>query len=216
MLIETSEVLCYAAKWYQEDEVFFDSIQNKSKKSMLKGVHKLVSEADAIVHYNGTSFDMPVLNTSFIECGFKPPAPYKNIDLLRVVRSQFKFTSNKMVHVAEKLGVGKKHDTTFDLWVGCINNDPVAWEAMREYNIQDVTILEGMYEKLKPWIKNHPNVGLYEGSTVCPNCGSGHYQARGTAISSSGSYQRYQCTDCGAWFRSKHMDKQDVETFRKI
>lgn len=219
-LIDTSELLCYAAKWYDSEEIYFDSVYSNSPKGMLKGLHKLLNEADVVVHYNGTAFDIPVINTAFVENNMKPPAPYKQVDLLKVVRQQFKFTSNKMDHVSQQLGLGKKNDTTFDLWVGCINNDELAWETMKEYNIEDVMILERLYDKLKPWIKGHPNYGLYNkgemGSLVCPSCGSEDFQKRGLAYTTTGSYQRYQCSDCGSWFRDRTKNDKGKETFRHV
>lgn len=216
-LIDTSELLCYAAKWHDNDEVFFDSVYQSKPKAMLKGLHKLLDEADVVVHYNGTAFDIPVINTAFVENGMKPPAPYKQVDLLKVVRRQFKFTSNKMDHVSEQLGCGKKHDTNFQLWIDCINNDDQAWSEMREYNIEDVYILERLYGKLLPWIPRHPNHGLYEDiGEVCPSCGSDHLQRRGWAFTTTGRYQRIQCSDCGSWFRSKDREDKGHDTYRNI
>lgn len=215
-LAATGEILCYAAKWYGEDEIFFDSLHNHTKKQMLKGIHKLIDVADVVVHYNGTAYDMPVLNTGFVEVGLTPPSPYKNVDLLKVIRNQFKFTSNKMDHVSEKLKIGNKHRTTFELWIGCMNNDKESWMTMEQYNIEDVMILERMYEKLKPWIKNHPNHGVYADAAVCPNCGSKDITKRGFAFTNTGKFQRYCCDGCGAWFRSKTREKSDVETFRNV
>lgn len=214
-LIDTSQLLCYAAKWYGEEEVLFDSLYESGDKKMLKSLHKLMSEADAIVHYNGTDFDIPVINTEFVRNKMEPPAPYKQIDLLKVVRQQFKFTSNKMDHVSKELGCGAKMEVDFDTWIGCMNNREESWSMMATYNIEDVLILERMYEKLKPWIKNHPNHGLY-GDTpeVCPNCGSDHFQKRGLAFTSSASYQRYHCLDCGTWFRNRNREEQGKGAFR--
>jgi hypothetical protein len=216
-LIDTSKMLCYSAKWLDDDEIFFDSIYNSKERVFLKGLHSLIDKADVVVHYNGTDFDMPVINTAFVEAGMKPPSPYKQVDLLKVVRSQFKFTSNKMDHVAKQLGLEAKHDTTFDLWIGCINNDALAWQTMEEYNIQDVMILEAMYHKLKPWIKGHPNHGVYgDFGLVCPNCGSHHWERRGFAYTTTGKYQRYNCTDCGSWFRNKTVVEKGKESFRSV
>ena len=78
-LMESGYVLCWSAKWLGKDWIYFDSIQNKSTKSMLKGIYKLLDEADAVVHYNGKKFDIPTLNGEFLKCGFKPPSPYKQI-----------------------------------------------------------------------------------------------------------------------------------------
>lgn len=75
---------------------------------MLKQIHALLNEADAVVHYNGAKFDIPTLNKEFILHGLPPPAPYKQIDLLRTARSQFKFPSNKLDYIAQALDLGKR------------------------------------------------------------------------------------------------------------
>lgn len=204
-LIESSRVLCWSAKWYGEKEVMFDSIHNSHPKKMLKGIHKLLEEADVVVHYNGKSFDIPVLNRDFILHGMLPPAPYKQVDLLQVTRKQFKFTSNKLAHVSKELGIeGKVNDTDFTMWVKCMNKDSGAWKQMEVYNKKDVTILEQLYVRLLPWIPNHPDHGLYGGNKEsCPRCGSGHSQRRGFSVSAAFKYIRFQCQNCGGWFKSK-------------
>ena len=57
--MESSYVLCWAAKWLGEDEIMFDSVHVSKPKKMLKRIHDLISESDAVIHYNGTKFDMP-------------------------------------------------------------------------------------------------------------------------------------------------------------
>lgn len=44
---------------------------------------------------------------------------------------------------------------------------------MSDYNVVDVTILEEIYLKLRPWIKKHPNIGnLMDVNKVsCSICG---------------------------------------------
>jgi uncharacterized protein YprB with RNaseH-like and TPR domain len=205
-MIESSYVLCWAAKWYQNDEIMFSSIQRTKPKTMLKRIHNLLDEADAVIHYNGTRFDIPTLNKEFLLYGIKPPSPYKQIDLLKVARNQFKFPSNKLDYVAEALGLGKKHPTTFDMWVKCMQKDPEAWAKMEEYNKNDVVLLEAVYDQFRPWIKSHPNHSVYSGGLVCPNCGSDHYHQRGTAVTSSLVYKRFQCQNCGSWFRASKSD----------
>ena len=63
---------------------------------------------------------------------------------------------------------------------------------------------EELYDVVLPWIKGHPNVGLYadEAKRLCPNCGSDRVQRRGTAKTGLRRYQRYQCQACGKWSRS--------------
>ena len=211
-LMESSYVLCYAAKWLGDEEVTFDSVHQSKPKTMLKGIHGLLNDADAVVHYNGTKFDIPTLNKEFLLHSFNPPSPYKQIDLLRVVRSNFRFPSNKLDYVAQRLNLGKKHEHEgHELWVKCMNGDKDAWKRMEQYNIQDVVLLESLYNALRPWIKSHPNHNLFADDHVCPNCASTRLQKRGTAISSTGTYQHYQCLACGTWSQSTKSVKSSVE-----
>jgi DNA polymerase elongation subunit (family B) len=201
-LVQSSRTLCWAAKWYGEKEVMFHSILSGTPRKMLREIHKLLDEADAVVHYNGTRFDIPILNKEFIKHGMAPPAPYKQIDLLRVARSRFKFASNKLDFVAQFLGVGAKtKNTNFELWIECMNRDEKAWREMEIYNRNDVLILEKVYDKMLPWIKTHPNTTLHEEGLKCPNCSCEKYQRRGFAYTQLGKYRRYQCKGCGNWFR---------------
>ena len=204
-LLESSYVLCWSAKWYGKREVFFDSVYKSYPEDMLRGIHELLDEAEAVVHYNGSRFDIPTLNKEFILHGMVPPAPYKQMDLLKVSRSVFKFPSNRLDYVASALKVGEKskHEG-HTMWIKCMNNDPAAWAQMEKYNKKDVLLLEKVYDKLKPWIKNHANHNLYtEGKkVVCPNCGSSNHQKRGFHYTSSCKYQRHQCNKCHNWFRS--------------
>src|SRR3990167_1796147 len=176
-IIDSSYVLCWAAKWYGKNEVYFDSIYTSKPKMMLKRIHKMLDEADAVVSYNGAKFDIPTLNKEFLLYGMLPPSPIKQIDLLRTARSQFRFPSNKLDYIAQALGLGKKTTHTgHQLWIDCMNKDPTAWAIMEEYNINDVFLLEQVYDKLKPWIKNHPHVGVHNDTPLaCPTCGGTNY-----------------------------------------
>ena len=202
-LIDSSETLCWSAKWLGEKEIMFSSIKKTSPRRMLAHIHRLLDQADAVVHYNGKSFDIPNLNKEFLLYGFSPPAPYKQIDLINTTRRQFKFTSNKLDYICQRLGLGQKTDTNFQLWIDCMNKDSKAWDKMEKYNRNDIVLLEKLYLKLLPWIKGHPNVGLYTEAEACPNCGGTHYQKRGYIYTSVCRYSRYRCNDCGSWFRDR-------------
>lgn len=201
-LLDSSYVLCWSAKWYKEKEIYFDSVKKSKPKKMLQGIYKLLEQADAVVHYNGTKFDIPTLNKEFVLHGLRPPAPYKQIDLLKVARSQFRFPSNRLDYVANALGLGQKskHEG-HGLWIKCMAGERQAWKEMEAYNKNDVLLLERVYDRLMPWIKNHPNHNLYGESLVCPNCGGKDHQRRGTTVSQSLCYHRFQCKSCFKWFR---------------
>jgi uncharacterized protein YprB with RNaseH-like and TPR domain len=94
-LIESGYILCWSAKWLGEKEVFFESLQGKSSKAMLRPLYKMLNEADAVIHYYGKKFDIPTINNEIVDAGWAPPSPYKQIDLYDTVAQQFKFPSNK-------------------------------------------------------------------------------------------------------------------------
>lgn len=199
-MVTSSSTLCWAAKWHGDKKVQFDSTYKSGMKKMLKGVHALLDEADVVVHYNGKKFDIPTLNKEFLLNDMSPPAPYKQIDMLQVSRGGFRFQSNKLDYVAKQLGIGQKtsHEG-FQLWVDCMANKRDAWKRMEEYNKNDVVLLEDVYNRMLPWIKNHPNKNLYDSTEACHRCGSEDLQRRGVARTIGVTYQRYQCNDCGGW-----------------
>jgi DNA polymerase elongation subunit (family B) len=203
-IIDAGSVMCWAAKWLGEEEVMFGSVRQGHRK-MLKRVHKLLEEADAVVHYNGARFDIPTLNKEFLLLGFTPPASFQQVDLLRTARTKFRFPSNKLDYIAKALGVGgKTKHAGFQLWVDCLAGSQPAWVQMEEYNKNDVVLLEKVYYKLLPWIKTHPNLSVYNDTPhSCPSCGSLDVTKRGFHYTMTMKYQRYQCKSCGTWSRDK-------------
>lgn len=171
---------------------------------MIKGIYKLLEEAEVVVHFNGQRFDIPVLNKEFLKLGLKPPSPYKQVDLYQAVKRMFRFESNKMTAITKQLELGEKlKHRGFELWVGCVNGDAECWKVMERYNKQDVRIMERLYTKLLPWIPNHPHQGLQH-AEACPRCGVvGRMQSRGIGVVRTMRYRRYQCQACGGWSRSR-------------
>lgn len=202
-LDESSYILCWSAKWLDDRDIRFASCQKQTAKKMLAEIHGLLCEADVVVHYYGSKFDIPVLNREFAKHGFPPPSPYKQIDLKTLVARVFKFESNKLAYVAGALGLGSKVEHEgFQLWVKCMDGDAQAWRDMETYNKGDVTLLERLYLRLQPWIEKHPNWSAALGDERCPKCGSRKYQKRGTSVALTRVYTRFQCKQCGGWFRS--------------
>src|ERR1700675_1851794 len=116
-IVNSGYVLCWSAKWYGEREVIFDSIPRSGEAKMIRHIHHLLDKADVVVHYNGTSFDIPTLNKEFVQRQMKPPTPYKQMDLINTVRKEFRFPSNKLDYVLKALGLKQKvRHTGFEMW----------------------------------------------------------------------------------------------------
>lgn len=209
-LQESSYILCWSAKWHGKPRIHFASGEKKSRLEVLQPIHELLNQADIVVHFNGKKFDIPILNREFIKHGLTPPSPYRQIDLLQVVRRNFRFESNKLAYVTEALGLqGKMHHEGFQLWVRCMRGDRQAWKKMGEYNRNDVVIMEPLYERLRPWIVGHPNMQTL--GLACPKCESKNVQRRGVQVAISQTYVRLHCQACGSWFRSSKVLVRDTE-----
>jgi len=203
-IVEPGYTLCWAAKWHGKAGVMYNSIHNTSEKEMLEEMIELLNQADVVVHYNGKKFDMPTLHKEFIVNDLTPPSPYKQIDLLPVVRKEFRFPSNKLDYVAQQLKLGGKVEHKgMPLWTDCMAGVDKAWKHMEKYNKQDVVLLEKLYNRLLPHIKQHPNHALYKVTDrpVCTNCGASTVHKRGVEKTKTQIYQRYQCTGCGTWMK---------------
>ena len=214
-LLEATDVMCFAAKWYGNDEVLFYSQFKDGKAAIIDAAYELLNQADIVVHFNGRTFDMPHLRREFLLAGKTPFVPVLQIDLLQVARQNFKFPSNKLQYVAKALGVGEKmKNSGHELWIRCLAYEPDAWAEMEEYNRQDVIVTEGVFTKLRPWIKNQPHFGLFSGEVhCCPSCGSNDLRANGNAYTNTAVYQQFRCAACGSNSRSvKSEARTDTRT----
>ena len=198
--------LSWAAKWLFEPGVISERLTGKealkqNDKRIIKSLHRMVNEADIIIAHNGDKFDIPKINTRFIVHGLNPPTPYQTIDTLKTLQRNFGFSSNKLDHVNRILNLRRKMDTGgFELWEKCYNGDEAALKLMDEYNIHDVRILEDLYLTLRPWIKPHPNLGLFilDKEERCPTCGSKELKEEGTYRTHANNFTALRCNNCGA------------------
>lgn len=209
-IVRPGYILCWSAQW-MGGQMMFSKIQNGQLK-MLKQMRDLLDEADAVVHYNGASFDIPMLNREFMKYNILPPSPFKQIDLYRAIKHTARFDSGKLAFVAKDLQIGEKaHTGGFELWDGCMEGDKTAWATMEKYNRQDVALLVTLYKRILPWIPNHP-VLLAGTGAKCNKCGSSRLHRRGQAVVAGGAYPRYQCQDCASWSRGTKLEvKRNTE-----
>jgi DNA polymerase elongation subunit (family B) len=198
-IIETSRVLCFAAKWMDEKKVHFHD-EREGRYEMLSAAWDLMDEADIIVGYNHVKFDLPHLRREFLSLGMLPPSPAQDIDLLKVNRATFNFPSNKLGFVTEQLRLDTKLETGGqELWNAVLQGDEKAWRKFRKYNMQDVLITEQLFQVLSPWIKG-PHKGMWSGNMkCCYSCASNDLSFVGFAYGKVMAYPKFQCGGCGAW-----------------
>jgi uncharacterized protein YprB with RNaseH-like and TPR domain len=162
-IIEPTEMLCFGARWLGQKKVIFKSVHHDGKEAMLAELHKLMDQADALVGWNSAAFDHKHINREFLENGFQPPSPVKDLDLMSVTKANFAFPSNKLDYVAQALGVGAKvKHSGFKLWIECMAGNDKAWKEMKKYQIQDVNLLADLYYELLPWFVGKGSVTVTE------------------------------------------------------
>jgi len=209
-------MLCWCAKWYGEKKIMSSALidfpkeykkDSQCEKKILEKLWYLLDEADIVIGHNVDGFDCKKINACFIMNNILPPSPYRTIDTLKVARKHFLFTSNKLNSLVKYFKIGAKVETGgFKLWEQCMQGNKKAWKKMVQYCKYDVVLSEKVYDKLLPFITNHPNLAVYDDDNPnpsCPKCNSKDIIKEGFAYTNAGKYQQYSCNSCGGWSRGK-------------
>lgn len=209
-IIQDWHVMSWSAKWLYDCDMMNDCVTSgemfqHDDGRIVRSMWKLIDAADILITHNGNNFDLKRLNTRFIIHGLNPPSHYYSIDTYRVAKDNFDFTSGKLDFLNKSLGLSRKIETNFDLWKRCYNGEQEALDELSLYNSGDITALEELYLKVRPWIKNHPNINSYVESEdeMCPKCGSDSLNWKGYYHTPCGKYRSFRCEDCGAIGRSR-------------
>lgn len=209
-----SFMLTWAAKWRGEDEVFSAAVTSReatkqNDKRITRQLGNLISEADIVIAHNLDRFDLPKINTRLLYHGLEPLAPVKQIDTLKLAKKAFRVTYNRLDYLGEFLGVGKKLKTDFALWQRAYFGDADAIDEMLTYNLQDVVLLEAVFERMLPYVSRLPRMVVpeYDEQHACPTCGSEDLQKRGFYSTNVSLFQRFQCNNCGRYNKYRRSEK---------
>lgn len=220
-------LLSWAAKWLGDppSKIMYADQRNakdiENDKAILKKLWKLLDETDVVITQNGRAFDQKKVNARFIIHGFPPPSSYRHIDTKLLAQKHFKFTSNKLEYMTNKLctrykKLKHKRFAGHELWTECMDGNMAAWNEMEKYNKYDVLSLEELYTKLIPW-DNGINFNVYhDGLANECKCGSAEFKKQGWFYTNAGKFQRYRCKGCGSESRSKEnaLTKEKVQSLR--
>lgn len=153
---------------------------------------------------NSANYGTGPLVCRCVKVGGSTPNRLEFLGRVRPERLIKKVKFDRMGRVESRNGIDMVDSVTF------IGNEEIAiigtstrtfiCDGYPMHNCQDVKLLERIYLRMRPYITQHPNIGLIRGEvTACPNCGSINVQKRGYAINRVGRQQRFQCMDCSAW-----------------
>ena len=178
--------------------------------------NEVLNKADIAIAHNLAEFDDKMVNTDLFLNKLGAPRPHRQIDTLKVLRGRMRLNSNRLDDVCQELWIGKKvKHPGIEMWIGCMEGDRESWKMMRKYNAHDVNpLLVGLYEHVRPWILNHPNLGVTLKDKCCPSCGHKVLKAWSWTYTQAGAYQRMFCFGCRSWCKKVMIGKQGDFVYR--
>jgi hypothetical protein len=203
-------LLSIAYKWVGEKKVHCIALPDFSlykkephnDRELVTAFWKILDSCDVAIGHNSVQFDTKMVQAAFMRHHLPPPAPFKQIDTKTVAKKYGRFLSNKLDDLGQEFQIGKKLEHEgWPLWYGCYQGDVKCWKKMIRYNKQDVALTERLYLELRPWMNNHPNMGVLDGRPLaCKNCSSQklHQHTKKTLAGQGWRYQ-YKCYACGAY-----------------
>lgn len=202
---EWPRTISVAWKHYGKPKVQFAAEwDDGGAEGMLQAAWDVYDHADILVGHNIDSFDSARLRGGWTLLGLPLPSPAKSVDTLKVARAQLGLESNTLDSLCKRFGIPAKSDK-YDVATAraACDGDKAAQRKLRLYNCGDVTANEGLYDRLRGRIPNHPHLGsLNADEHRCNQCGSTDLERNGTYLAVQIRYTQWRCQNCGANLRS--------------
>ena len=211
-------LLGWAGKYLNESKMFSDILTPKEAigrdaKRIAKSIWDFLSSCDVVIGHNFDGFDNKMINSAFLLYDL-PPLKFTVVDTLKIARQNFKFLSNKLKFINQKLGIKQKVENDgFSLWRKCSEGDTDALKTMLNYNIGDIFSTEELFYKIRPYVRNF-NVALYNEiiEPQCPVCGSKSLKTEGWYYTPAGKWESVRCNNCKCISRKK---KNELDKHKK-
>jgi hypothetical protein len=197
------------AKWYDSPDVIRLAEWDKGgRKRFLRNVHDLVSQADIIVGHNVDRADIPWIKGDLhLEGGLPPLPPFKTIDTLKVMRREFGSGApfKGLDALCQILGIPAKTDS-YDarrMERAVTEKSQEDRDRLVDYCAGDVIATQGLLDRLRPYIKNHPALFVdgQNALTTCHRCGSETEPTERRYIANVLSYAMRKCPNCKGYSR---------------
>ena len=211
-VIKEPYMLTFAGKWLHNPSIFSRKLpdypdhfamNHQSDRKLVEDLWKILDECDIFIAHNAR-FDRGWANQRFAFYGMEPPSPYQVIDTLAALKEAFALPSNALEAACNyfELENRKKSHEGITLWDRCVQGEVAAFEEMEDYNIGDIPTLEDLYLLVRPFMKKHPNVSLYDVDNEvpkCVRCGSDDLTLeRKHATTYLSKFKVYRCGCCGS------------------
>ena len=203
------------AKFYDEPDVMrFAEWDKGGRGQFLKRVHALMSKADIIVGHHLDVADVPWLKGDFYlprighahRPQLPPLPPFKTVDTLKVLRQQFKSGApfKSLDAFCKIVGVPAKTDRyDREAMERAVAGSIEDRQRLTDYCAGDVVATQGLYDWLRPHIKNHPALFVdgKDALTTCHRCGHDTEPIAKRYVANVLTYSMRKCTACSGYSR---------------
>ena len=202
-IVQDWSIICGCWKIVGKDKVHSVAVKEVGNDlEVVMTLRSVLVDADILVHHNGNRFDLKKFNARLIYHGLEPLPKIPTVDTLVEVKKVAAFSSNRLDYLSKFLiGKGKIH-VEYSLWLDVMRGSKKAVKTMVAYNKVDVLRDEELYLKLRPYMKNHPHIGVMQDKDRCScnKCGSTKMKKNGIRVTASGiKKQEMQCQGCGSY-----------------
>jgi hypothetical protein len=200
----------FCAKWYDDDQVIRLAEWDKGgRKTFLRKIHRLMAEADIIVGHNVDNADVPWLRGDLhIEGGLPPLPPFKTVDTLKVLRREFKSGApfKSLDAFCRIVGLPSKvdHYDRHAMERAVTDKSVEDRERLTDYCAGDVIATQGLYDYLRPHIRNHPALFMDGESAMntCNRCGASDTLPNAKRyVANVLTYTMLRCAECKGYRR---------------
>jgi hypothetical protein len=203
-IIQERAIICICYKWEGDSQVKYLTWNKGDDKDMILKFSEILNQADEVIGHNSDRFDIKWFRTRCLYHNVSVTPFIQSIDTLKEAKKLFLFNSNKLDYIGKFLSLGGKIETGgLQLWDDIIlRNSRSAMKTMVAYCIKDVELLEEVFNKLNPYLKNKvtKTIRLDGDGNHCIECDSTNLRKVKLRISAAGRYtQQYQCKDCGKY-----------------
>lgn len=221
------QILTASLKWFDGKKIYtfgqddFKDYKpgNINDKSLVEYITKeFINKADVLVAHNGDQFDHKVLTTRLSANNLALPSTTRTFDTKKIAKSKMHLPSNSLQDIADFYGIeGKFRHTGASMWFGCLAGNEKDWKMMKKYDKQDVVILEKIFHKLSPMIKQNNlftrknNVDLNCSNPACLSKSLKFHKKR---LVVGGEVSQYQCQDCGSYTTDNKKNKNETTKVR--
>ena len=214
-MIEWPRTICAAWKWYDAEGVEFAAEwEVGGYDGFMRAVWDVFDQADLIIGHNADRFDARHLMGGWAEMGLPAPSPYKVIDTLKIARGTFAYESNTLDALNKRLGIDAKTDKyNAQIAKDAVNGDIPSQRILEEYNRGDIIASEALFDRLRPFAKGIPHLGMWtDDEMACPSCGSTMTATGKTVHANVQRYEHLHCDNCGAHARGTARLKNPTRT----